>query len=309
MRDLVGTLTLASLLTVPVALAAQPAQATPDATEMASRARRLTTDGRLDEAVSLFNNALKVDPELFEAYLGLGIALDLQGQYAPARRQLESALARATDATRGTVLGALAVSYVFESKTAEAAKYYQQVFDFQTSGNALESAASTANALGRVYLEAGDVESAERWYRTGYETAQKLGGLPADQTDLWQMRWLHAQSRIAARRGDAVAASRHAVALAALVAKNAENEKQRPIHSYLLGYNALHLGQADAAVTALQEADMSDPFILRLLAEASEKKGDRAAARGYWTKALASNGHSLQNALTRERAKAALGTR
>jgi tetratricopeptide (TPR) repeat protein len=273
---------------------------------MASRARRLTTAGKLDEAVPLFNNALSVDPELFEAHLGLGIALDLQGHYTEARQHLERALQRATDSNRSTVLSALAISYVFESKTDEAAKYYQRQFDLQVAAGALDGAASTANALGRLYLETGAIDLADQWYRTGYATARKLSGLPGDQVDLWEMRWLHAQSRVAARRGDAAGAAKHAAALKALIDKGGENAKQLPIYHYLVGYNALYLGRFDAAVAALEKADTTDPFILGLLAEASEKGGDKAAARAYWSKAAATYGHSLQNALTRPKANAAL---
>jgi len=292
-------LVLVTLLPPP----ARAAQAAPDATEMAGRARKLTTTGQLDEAVSLFNNALKVDPELFEAHIGLGIALDLQGQYAQGREHLERALQRATESARPLALSTLAIAHVFQGGTAEAAKYYQQLFDLQVAGNTLDGAASTANALGRLYLESGKTDLAEQWYRTGSETARKLSGLPVDQLDLWEMRWVHAQSRIAARRGDAATASKHAAALKVLIDKGGENAKQLPIYHYLVGYNALYLGQPAAALAALREADLTDPFILGLLAEAAAKQGDSAAAKGYWTKALAVNGHSLQNALTREKAK------
>jgi tetratricopeptide (TPR) repeat protein len=286
-----------------------PAQAEPaanDATALAARARRLTTNGELDEAVALFTNALAIDAELFEAHLGLGIALDLQGRYSEARDHLRHALGRATGDARGTALAALAISHVFQGQTKEAAKYYQQQFDDQVAANALDAAAATANALGRLYLETGDLDQAQQWYRTGYETAKKLRGLPADQVDLWEMRWLHAQSRLAARRGDAATAGTQAAALKALIDKGGENAGQLPIYQYLLGYNAYHLGRYDAAITELEKADQRDPFILALLARATEKRGDAATAKAYWTKVLAVNGHSLQNALVREAAKAAV---
>jgi tetratricopeptide (TPR) repeat protein len=289
------------------AAAAQPAPAGPvDATALASRARRLTTTGQLDEAVALFKQSLAVDPELFEAHLGLGIALDLQGRYAEAREHLRRALGRAPADARGTTLSALAVSYVFESNTAEAARHYQQVFDDQVTAGALDGAAATANALARLYLETGDVAKAQAWYRTGYDTAKKLTGLPADQVDLWEMRWQHAQSRLAARRKDAAAARTHAAALKALIDKGGENATQAPIYQYLLGYNAFHLGDYATALAELQKADQRDPFIVALEAWSAEKRGDAAAAKTFWTAVLALNGHSLQNALVREKARAAL---
>ena len=213
--------------------------------------------------------------------------------------------ARPADA-KATALSALAISYVFDGQTAEAAKRYQQLFDDQTAAAALDGAAATANALARLYLETGDLAQSQAWYRTGYETAKKLTGLPVDQVDLWEMRWLHAQSRLAARRKDAAGAATHAAALKALIDKGGENATQLPIYQYLVGYNAFHLGQYDMALAELAKGDQRDPFILALQAWSAEKKGDAALAKQLWTKVLAQNGHSLQNALVREAARKAL---
>jgi tetratricopeptide (TPR) repeat protein len=290
----------------PPATQAAPAAEAKDPTALASRARRLQTNGQFDEAVALFNRALAIDPELFEAHLGLGYALDLQGRYEPAREHLRKALGRAASDAKATALSALAISYVFDGQTAEAAKRYQQLFDDQIAVPAFDGAAATANALARLHLETGDLAQAQAWYRTGYETAKKLTGLPVDQVDLWEMRWLHAQSRLAARRKDAAAARTHAAALKALVDKGGENANQLPIYQYLVGYNAFHLGEYDTALAELGKADQRDPFILALQAWSWEKKGDAAQAKQLWTKVLAQNGHSLQNALVRETARKAL---
>jgi tetratricopeptide (TPR) repeat protein len=287
--------------------AAQPPATPPDATALASRARRLQTNGQFDEAVALFTQALAIDPELFDAHLGLGYALDLQGRYEPAREHLRRALGRAPADAKATALSALAISYVFDGQTAEAAKRYQQLFDDQIAGSSLDGAAATANALARLYLETGDLTQAQAWYRTGYDTAKKLTGLPVDQVDLWEMRWLHAQSRLAARRKDAAEAATHAAALKALIDKGGENATQLPIYQYLVGYNAFHLGQYDTALAELAKGDQRDPFVLALQAWSAEKKGDAAQAKQFWTKVLAQNGHSLQNALVREAARKALG--
>jgi len=296
----------ALLIAFAVVCSGAAAQTPVDPTALAAQARRLTTNGRLDEAVSMFQSALAADPELFEAHLGLGIALDLQGRYGDAREHLRRALGRAPESGRGTALSALAVSYAFESKTDDAASFYRQLFDDQTAAGTLDGAAGTANALGRLYLELGVIDQAQAWYRTGHDTAKKLSGLPGDQVDLWEMRWLHAQSRLAARRGDRAAADTNAAALKALIDKGGENAKQLPIYQYLVGYNAFYLGNYEQAITELQRADQGDPFILALLARALEKRGDAAGAKEYWVKVLASNGHSLQNALVREQARQAV---
>lgn len=294
---------------MPVGAVRLDAQDAASPMQLAAQARKLQIGGQLDESVALYRKALAADTELFEAHLGLGITLDLKGEYAEAREHLAKAVALAAPGVRGTALAATAVSFVFEGRTKEAAEYYKKQFDMQMAAGGLDGAAATANALGRVYLEAGELDSGAQWYRTGYETAQKLSGLPADQVDLWEMRWLHAQSRLAARRGQPVEAARHAAALRRLIDKGGENAKQVPIYHYLIGYNAFYGGELDAAIAALGQADQEDPFILALLAEAHAKKGDAARAREHWTKVLAATGHSLQNALVREKARKAAARR
>jgi predicted Zn-dependent protease len=76
-----------------------------------------------------------------------------------------------------------------------------------------------------------------------------------------------------------------------------------PIYLYLIGYNALYAKKYDDAIASLQKGDLRDPFILGLLAQAYEKKGDVANAKANYAKALEAPGHSVQNALTRSLAK------
>jgi hypothetical protein len=56
----------------------------------------------------------------------------------------------------------------------------------------------------------------------------------------------------------------------------------------------------------MAKADQRDPFNLLLQAEAADKAGDTAAAKGYWEKILTLYGHGLQHALSRPVAQAKL---
>jgi tetratricopeptide (TPR) repeat protein len=274
-----------------------------DPQALVTEGRKLNRAGRQDEALALYERALKMDPQMFDALLAAGVALDLKGDYARARTYLQRAIDLAPEEARPQALGAMAVSHAFEKNAAEAAKYYQQQFDLMMTAQRLDGAASTANAMARAYLESGDPDNAEKWYRTGYETARKLTGLPPDQVDLWALRWHHARSRIAARRGNAAEAATYAAEVKAIVDKGGPNTEQEPAYQYLVGYNALYAGRYDAAIAELLKADQADPFILGLLAQAFEKKGDTAQAKEYYGRALQSNGHNLQNAFTRPLAR------
>lgn len=291
----------------PAAIAQTPAPAKPaaaaaqgtDPLPLVAEGRKLIAAGKVDEGLAGIDRALAIDPKLFEAHLAKGIGLDIKADYAGARTHLEQALALASDDDNDPAITALAVSYVFAGDVENAARQYQKLFDRYIAGGRLDTAVETANALGRVYLETGDIAKAEQWYQTGRETFKKVSGLPEEQIDLGWMRWHHAASRIAARRGNAKQAARDALVVKELIAKNARNATQQPIYDYLIGYNAFYAGDYDAAIAALLKADQRDAFINGLLAQAYEKKGDRATARAHYQKALDSPSHSVQNALTR----------
>lgn len=278
-----------------------------DPAALVKEAQKLESSGQRSEALELYRKALGLDPSRFDAHLGIGRVLDLEGKYGEARQHIQKAIELAPETGQNAALSTMGVAYAFEGRAAESATYYQKVFDRQTASGAHDAAAGTANALGRVYLETGDAANAEKWYRTGYETAQKIDKRSPGDVDLWEMRWHHAQARIAARRKQFDAARKHADAVRALVEKGTLDEGQRASYPYLLGYVALHEGKHDEAIAALSKADQEDPFVLTLLAQAYEHKKDPAKAQELYRQILDIEGHSLQAAFSRPLARKALG--
>ncbi len=279
---------------LPAAAVAQTGASSP-----ADQAEKLLTSGKRTEALALYRQAVKQDPASFDAHIGLGRLLDLEGQYAEARQHLQKAIEIAPEADRNTALSTMAQSYAFEGNAAEAAKYYQQVFNSQIKAGALEGAAGTANALGRVYLETGDVANAEKWYRTGYETSGKVEKRTPENTDLWEMRWLHAQARIAARRKQFDVARQHMSGLITIIGRGRLDENQQAQYPYLAGYVAFYEGKPDEAIAELSKGSQEDPFVLSLLAQAYEQKNEQGKARELWTRILGMSDHNLQMAFAR----------
>jgi Tfp pilus assembly protein PilF len=299
MRLLAPAFTLAVLLVPSIARAqAEPS----DPAQLVQQGRRLNTAGKQAEAIQLYQQALAAKPDLFDAHLALGIALDLQGNYAEARPHLARAIALAPPESKVAALNAMGVSYAFERHADKGAEFYQKAYDLESTDRP-GTAAEEANALGRLYLESGNSRQARRWYQTGYETARRQRDEPGSQLDLWQFRWLHAQARIAAHEGARREARAKLAEAQALVAKTGALKDQGPAVAYLAGYVELYVGDAKAALTALAGADQQDPFVLMLQARAAEKAGDAAAANKYWQQILTLNGHSLQNAFARPEAK------
>lgn len=279
----------------------QTAPAQPDPV---AQAQKLIQSGDVAGAVVLLEKAVADSPQSQGAHLALGRALDLKGDHTTARRHLEQAISLSTDASRNQALAAMGVSWAFEAKADEAARYYQRIFDAQMQAKDRGGAAGSANALGRIYLESGNLDKAEQWYRTGYETAKQVPELPAGQIALWEMRWHNAQARIAARRKNA-AAEKHVAEAKAWLDKSG-NENQRVFHPYLTGYVAFYAGRYKQAVDDLLQGDQNDPFVLGLIAQAYEKLGDRAKAREYYEKVAARPSHSINAAFALPRARAFL---
>jgi tetratricopeptide (TPR) repeat protein len=299
------------ILTLVLAVLASPAAAfaQADVPDLARQAQTLESDGKNMEALALYKKALAANPRQFEAHLGIGRVLDMEGQYAEARTHIRTAIELAPESGLNQALTTMGVAYAFEGNAAEAAAFYQKAFDRQMQAGAPNSAANTANALGRVYLETGDLGNAEKWYRAGYEAAKKASASSPGQSDLTEMRWHHAQARLAARRKQFDAARKHLDEVHAIVARGTLDESQQAQYPHLAGYVAFHQGRYDEAITALAKADQADPFILSLMAQAYEHKQDHARARELHARVLAQPGHSLQAAFSRPLARKRLEAR
>jgi tetratricopeptide (TPR) repeat protein len=276
---------------------------------LVEQAQKLESNGKRSEALALFRQVIEKTPADFQAHLGIGRILDAQGKYIEARRHLQSAIEFATERELNEALSTMAVSYAFEGNAGTAAKYYQKVIERLTQFGAPLDVATTANALGRVYLETGDFANAEKWYRAGYDSTKKADKPAPEQVDLAEMRWEHAQGRIAARRRQFDQARKHLAQARAVVERGTIAAAQSTNIPYLAGYIAFYEGRVDEAIAELSKADQRDPFILSLLAQAHEQKQDHQKARELYARILELPGHTLQVAFARPLAERRLAGR
>jgi tetratricopeptide (TPR) repeat protein len=277
-----------------------PAPGSPQ--DLVQKGEKLSREGKLEEALTLYNRALDRNPDLYEAHLGAGIALDLKGEYAEAREHLTKAIDAAPSDSKPQALRAMAVSYAFEGNTYKAAEPEMQLFNTRLTKGDSVGAAETCNELARIYLESGDPDHAYKWYKMGYETVSHKPDLSDAEKNLWLFRWESAQARVAARRGKADEAQPHVAAAKAALDK-ANNPDQARFYPYIIGYVAFYTGDYKTAIAELLKADQHDPLNLALLGEAYEKSGDPAQAKDYYRKVLEINGHSPTNAFARPLAR------
>jgi tetratricopeptide (TPR) repeat protein len=310
---------IAALLSASIALAQPPAgaaqrpQAPPDnrpGMEQVRQARQATSQGKLEEALNLYRQAQAQNGDLMEAQLGIGIVLDLDGNYDEARKHFANAIELAKPEQKIGALKSMAISYAFTKDCKNATKYEQQAFDQQMSQTPPDdiAAAETANELARICIESGDVPAAQKWYQTGHDTAFKKSDLSDADKDLWNFRWEHAEARIAARRGNKSEAQKHVAAAKAILDKGVIDKAQQAFFPYLTGYVAFYTGDYKTAIADLQQANQRDPFILALLAQAYEKSGQKDQAMDLYKKVLAMNIHNPTGAFSRPLAKQKVGT-
>jgi len=303
-RAVLKTVVLSLTLGITIVGAETPASAQAD---LVNQARRLDLEGKQEAAIALYRQALARAPRSFEAHYGIGRALDLIDRYDEARQHFATAIELAPEGVKDQALRMMGVSYTFTGNHHEAARYFQQVFDRRSRAANFAGAAEVANELGRVYLELGNPADAYTWYQAGYEADARQSNRPGSEVDLAEFRWAHAQSRIAARRGDRREALRQAAIVKRLLDKGT-NRDQQIQYPYLLGYVHFVLHEFDAAVEQLQQSDQQDPFILVLLAESYERLGRVADARAHYGQALRSTSHAVNNAFARRIARQQLAS-
>ncbi len=284
--------------------AQQPPAAHGPTGDLLKQAQQKLREGQLEAALGLDQKALDATPDSFPAHVQAGAVLDLLGRYSDARQHFSKAIEVAsTPPQRIQAQRAMAVSYAFQSNCKDAGTYENQAYEAYLAQKDFYDAGEVADELARICLEAGNVDEAERWYRTGHDVGLREPDIAPDRRDLWEFRWEHAQARIAARRGNKAEAEKHVeaarAALDRLVAANPKQANQAQFFPYLTGYVAFYTGDSEQALADLQKANQNDPFILCLIAQTYEKLGDKAQATEYYRKALSSYAHNPPNAFAR----------
>jgi tetratricopeptide (TPR) repeat protein len=243
--------------------------------------------------------------------------LDGEGRTAEARALIQKLIDEAPDpAAKAQAQRFMALSYAFDGDCANTVKYEEMVIAYWKTREAAEpqnafyQQGEMANEAARVCLDAGDLATAERYYRLGSELGNREPEPRTHPRSLWDYRLAHALGRIAARRGQAAEARRQVVeARRILDADSTMAAEQERFFPYLAGYVALYTGDLATAEAELTRAlamrgNQNDPFMHYLLAETFERQGNRARARELYQQAYdRATGHNPPAAFTRPAAR------
>ncbi len=267
------------------ALQAQPPQGPQP--EAVKQGQALARQGKLAEALALYQQELEKTPDSLAVLNAAGVTLDLMGRTAEARKYFARAIEAAPSAQgKAAARRAMAMSYAFDGDCANTVKYEQMVMEHWVAEKNFYQQGEMANEAARVCIDAGDLKTAEQWYRKGTELGLQEPSIAPERVALWKFRLEHALGRLAARRGEKAEAEKHVAAAKALLEGSPEMAKQQAVFfPYLVGYVALYTGDAAGALVELAKANQNDAFVQCLLGMAYEKAGDKAKAREMYAKA------------------------
>jgi tetratricopeptide (TPR) repeat protein len=264
---------------------------------------QLVGQGRLEEALAEFQQGVAVAPKSVAANNGAGVVLDLMGRYAEAQTYFTQAIrVAAKPLDRALAQRAMAIARGFAGDCKGAEKYENDAFDFYLATQDFVNAGEVADEMGRLCLDAGDLNRAYDWYEKGHDAGLQEPNLSPERRDLWDFRWAHARARIAVRRGKADQARKLVMEARAILNKGRIPE-QEEYFPYLAGYVEFYAGDYPSALADLNRSNTADPFIRCLLGQTYEKLGDRDHALEFYRKAAGTTAHSVPAAYAQPFAK------
>lgn len=265
-----------------------------------------TNLGKLDEAKTAFEKAIKLDGSTPRVYTFLGNIELLKGNLVRARELFSTSLAKQVkgSAPFGPNYG-LAYAHIYQGDIKSAIKTLEgYAADYQTS--TLQQnfpAVFIWNSIARLHLEYGKPEDAMVAYGKGYDT---IPGSNLDETQkkIWLGRLHHGKARTLAKMGKREEAWKEAELIKKMIEDGGkEGEQFWPSYHYVAGYLKLEAGDYAKAVEELKQTDLTDPFHKLLLARAYEKTGDSASAQKLYKEITEYNQLTLERALAYPEAK------
>jgi tetratricopeptide (TPR) repeat protein len=271
----------------------------PEQPEFIRQGQALMREGKLSDALALFQKVLATYPNSLPANNAAGIVLDLMGRGEEARKYFHTAIDSApTEQIKAIAERAMAMSYAFEGDCAKTGEYEQKVFHYFVGTKDFFQQGESADEAARVCIDAGDLDAAEKWYRTGHEAGLQEPNISEARKDLWEFRWEHALARLAARRGNFAEADKDVAAAKAALDKGT-NPQQVAFFPYLVGYVAFYRGDYKTALEQFQLSNQNDPFIQCMIAQTYEKLGDKDKAQEFFKNAASTTAHNPPGAYAR----------
>jgi tetratricopeptide (TPR) repeat protein len=266
-----------------------------------SYAELLMKTGRFEESIANYEKALERDPHFVASFVGIGLNHIYLGEPERARETFAKlAEAARTTGEKRAALFRTAQSWVFEGKTKKALEAVAGMSAISEQEGDKATMAGDLNLMGNILLEAGQLDEALAHYEKALAVNDEAE-TPEDARAAFRRNSLFNTARVAHARGDLDEAKTQAEDYAQQVAVNAVPFELRRSH-HLNGLIALAEKDYAAAVAELQQANLLDPRVQYLLAQAHEGAGDAEASRQAGQQAAEHNGLNFNYAYVRDAA-------
>lgn len=256
------------------------------------QAHQLMHDGKLNDALAVFENELKSTPNSHDALIGAGSVLDVMQRGEQARTYFQKAIDTASDdEMRDGANRAMAMSWAFEGNCPQTVLYEQKVLNDAKAKKDFFRAGEVANEEARACIDSGDIETAGVWYEEGHKLAMEQANLTEALKDLWDFRAEHAAARIAVRINENDDPWKHVQKAKAILDKG-NIPQQQIFYPYLVGYVAFYQHDYKKALDNFQQANQNDPFVQCMIAQTYEALGDKEHATEFYKKAASATNHN-----------------
>jgi len=271
-----------------------------------SYAELLLKTGKYEESIANYRKALQVDSSFAASYLGIATNLNMMGEYAKARAELQVLYDQALDdGQRRAALFAIAVSYVDEGDMTRALDALQRQYAIAEKSKDAPAMANDLVVMGNILIEAGQYDKALAKFDQSLETMEK-----ADVSDELkknaQRFYLNNGARVAMHKGDFATAKANAAEYLKRV-ETINNPFQIRLAHGLIGMIALAEKDYTKALAELRLANQQDPYNFFRMAQAYQGLGQTAEAREMYKKAAYYNvANNINYSFVRHQAAKAL---
>ena len=266
-----------------------------------SYAELLLKMGKYDESIAQYKKALKINPAFSFSIAGIGNNYIFKGDYATARKYYQEYFDKAS--TINDKFGALflkATSFVFEGKTADAIKAFDEYRALAEKENLAPTVIWSYAYQGFILCENGNLAEGIKHYEKAFDLIDKSKFPEAEKENFamnsmfWRLYYLTVNNEL-----DKASVEEEKCRQKVASRKNPGEEMALGLFS---GFLELKKGNYDKAIQYFAKADQEDPVNLYYTGVALSKKGDKQGASILFEKISKNNVNSMSLALVRNRA-------
>lgn len=258
--------------------------------------------GKYDESIAQYKKAFEKDPVNFASSLsGIGDNFIFKGDYETARKYYQDYYDKASiPVAKLSALFLKAVSYIYEGKTENAIKTFDDYRIMAEKENLVPTAIGSYVNQGYVHTESGNPAEGMKLYDKANELLGKSKLPEADKENMntSSMMW-HVYFLVSNDELDKAIPELEKYKQKVESRKNPGEEMNL---NSMLGFYEMKKGNYDKAIEYFSKANKEDPWTMYYTAVAYNKKGDRQNALKLFEKITNWNVNSMRLALVRKRA-------